>query len=51
MIAAAGAGHLDAVKLLLEAGARRDVPDDEGVTARLWAENRGYDEIAELLQE
>ena len=45
-----GADHREIVRILLAAGARRDIADHDGVTALEHAERRGYDEIAELLR-
>ena len=38
------------VRILLDAGADRSIADREGVTPLQHAEQRGYDEIADLLR-
>ncbi|GEB49953.1 ankyrin repeat domain-containing protein [Streptomyces cacaoi] len=45
-----GRDHQKIVALLLEAGARPDLADKDGVTALRHAEQRGYDALAELLR-
>jgi ankyrin repeat protein len=45
-----GSDHQEIVRILVRAGARRDIPDHDGVTALEHAERRGYDEIAALLR-
>ncbi|MFZ4271589.1 ankyrin repeat domain-containing protein [Streptomyces arboris] len=45
-----GRAHQEVVELLLAAGARRDLPDGDGVTALAHAERRGFAEIAALLR-
>jgi uncharacterized protein len=45
-----GADHQEIVRILLGAGARRDIADKDGVLPLQHAERRGYDEIAELLR-
>jgi hypothetical protein len=47
--AAAYMGHLDAVRALLKAGVVTDLADNDGETARQWAEDRGHTAIVELL--
>jgi TonB family protein len=42
-------GHVDLVRLLVAAGADVRLQDKLGLTAREWADRRGYSEIAELL--
>ncbi|MYX23682.1 hypothetical protein GTY77_27070, partial [Streptomyces sp. SID8380] len=43
-----GAAHEEIVRLLLAAGARPDLADGEGVTAREHAERRGFAGMAAL---
>ncbi|MFE2878248.1 ankyrin repeat domain-containing protein [Streptomyces roseus] len=45
-----GPAHQEIVRLLLAAGADRELADGDGVTALAHAERRGYAEIAELLR-
>lgn len=51
LIWAAFWGHRQIVSLLLEAGAKTELKDDHGFTARMWAEERGHADIAALLQQ
>ncbi|MBI3564984.1 MAG: caspase family protein [Elusimicrobia bacterium] len=51
LIGAAQNGHLSTVKLLLQAGATPYDVDDESKTARERAEERGYVDIARVLQQ
>ncbi|KAI8365134.1 hypothetical protein BD560DRAFT_402238 [Blakeslea trispora] len=44
-------GKLDAVKCLLEAGAKVDVQDNTGWTALMWATTNGHTSIVEVLLE
>ena len=46
---AAGQGHVDAVKLLLARGARPDLRDDRGLTAREIASQAGHIAVAAIL--
>ncbi|MBV9848330.1 MAG: ankyrin repeat domain-containing protein [Armatimonadetes bacterium] len=45
------AGSLDAVKLLLQAGADVDAKDNAGHTALNWAERQTHDAVAALLRQ
>lgn len=45
-----GAAHQEVVRILLDAGADRSIPDADGVTAREHAERLGHEEIARLLR-
>ncbi|MGW8780270.1 ankyrin repeat domain-containing protein [Streptomyces sp. NPDC055796] len=45
-----GPAHQEIVRLLLAAGADRELADGDGVSALAHAERRGYAEIAELLR-
>ncbi|MFJ6568437.1 ankyrin repeat domain-containing protein [Streptomyces sp. NPDC091292] len=45
-----GRAHQEVVELLLAAGAARELPDRDGVTALEHAERRGFAEIAALLR-
>lgn len=45
-----GPAHQDVVRILLDAGADRSIPDADGVTALDHAERRGFEEIARLLR-
>ena len=51
LIRAAYQGFVAAVRLLLEYGADANVTDDQGKTARIYAQDRGHREIANLLQQ
>ena len=51
LLHAAGNGHLEMARLLLEAGADKEQHDDEGPTALLLAAEKGHVEIARLLLE
>ena len=44
-------GHVEVVKLLLAAGAKKDKVDTTGSTALTWATGRGQHEIVQLLQQ
>jgi uncharacterized protein len=46
-----GADHQDVVRILLDAGVDPDIADRDGLTALQHAEQRGFDEIAELLRD
>ena len=46
---AAGQGQADAVRLLLERGAQRDLRDDRGLTAAEIARQTNHAEIAEAI--
>lgn len=43
-----GANHQEIVQILLDAGADPERPDGDGVTALQHAQQRGYEEIAEI---
>ena len=45
-----GADHQEIVRLLLDAGADRSIPDRDGVTALEHAQSRGHASLARLLQ-
>ncbi|MBE8712081.1 ankyrin repeat domain-containing protein [Sphingobacterium hungaricum] len=45
-----GKKHQEIVQILLDAGADKSIPDKEGVTALTHAKNRGFTEIAEILE-
>ena len=45
-----GPTHIEIVRLLLEAGANREIADGDGVTPLEHASRRGYGEIVELLR-
>ncbi len=47
---ACGEGHNEVVKLLLDRGARRDVSNPQGRTARDIAEERKHSAIVKLLE-
>jgi len=47
---AAGAGNIEIVRLLLEAGADVNEVDDSNQTALAWAQKRTQDEVAALLK-
>ena len=51
LILAAQSGHVEVVRLLLEAGADKDVADDDGATALMEAAYRGHVEVVRLLLE
>jgi len=51
LLAAAGCGHTECVKALLEAGASVDHADDQGWTALFAAVLQGHEDVAELLLE
>ena len=42
--------HVETVRALVEGGAGVNIPDGDGVTPLAHAEERGYDEIAEILR-
>jgi len=44
-----GPAHTEIVRMLLEAGADRDIADRDGVTPLEHASRGGYDDIAALL--
>lgn len=44
-----GANHQEIVQILLDAGADPELPDGDGVTPLQHAQQRGYEEIAEIL--
>lgn len=46
-----GARHQEIVRILLDAGADRDLADKDGVTALDHARTKGYDEMVSILQE
>ena len=46
---AAGQGQADAVRLLLERGAKRDLRDDRGLTAAEIARQTNHDDVAEAI--
>jgi ankyrin repeat protein len=46
---ATGNGHFEIVKLLLDAGADPDIPDERGRTPLMIASKKGYDQIIKLL--
>jgi ankyrin repeat protein len=46
-----GARHTEVVRLLVEAGADVNLADKEGVTPLAHAKNKGFSEIAEILEE
>ena len=46
-----GRAHQETVRLLVEGGADTSIPDRDGVTALDHARQRGFDEIAEILEE
>ncbi len=46
-----GPTHTEIVRLLVEAGARRDIADRDGVTALEHARRRGYTAMAAILEE
>ena len=50
LIRAAGRGHTDTVKALLEAAADLNVKDKEGKTALMYAKNKSHTEIVQLLK-
>ncbi len=49
LIAAASGGHIDAIKVLLNAGAVTDIQDEKGVTPLFKAAEQGYVRAVELL--
>ncbi len=51
LIVAASIDHIDAVKLLLENGADKNIKDAKGQSAEAWAAKRGYDRVVSLLQD
>jgi hypothetical protein len=51
LIVAASIENLDAVKLLIENGADRNIKDAKGQTAEAWAAKRGYDSVVSLLRD
>ena len=44
-----GANHQEIVQILLDAGADPELPDGDGVIPLQHAQQRGYEEIAEIL--
>ena len=50
LIRAAGRGHIDTVKALLEAGADLNAKDKEGKTALMYAKEKNHTEIVHLLK-
>ena len=50
LIIACVVGHYDCVKALLEGGADIDITEERGLTALDFAEDRGYDNIVNLLK-
>ena len=48
---AAYAGNSEVVKLLLEAGANKDVVNDDGDTALHWAAFEGHSNVVKLILE
>ncbi|CAE7614757.1 kidins220b [Symbiodinium sp. CCMP2592] len=48
---ASGNGHVDVVRLLLEAGAQKDALDCDGTTALIWAAHDGRDAVVQVLLE
>ncbi|MCM0083043.1 ankyrin repeat domain-containing protein [Geomonas sp. Red32] len=51
LVSAAAAGHTEVVKLLLEKGARPELPDSAGKTAIQRAQEAGHPSTAEVLKE
>ena len=51
LMMAAAAGHLDAVRLLVEAGADASLTDEEGATALSLARSYGHLDVAALLED
>jgi hypothetical protein len=50
LIIAAGLGHIDIVRTLLQAGADANMKDEKGLTALAWALVKGHTDIVELLK-
>ena len=46
-----GPEHIETVRLLVEAGADVDIPDEDGTTALAHARRRGFDEIERILRD
>ncbi|OLQ11117.1 Kinase D-interacting substrate of 220 kDa [Symbiodinium microadriaticum] len=51
LMQASGNGHVEIVRLLLEAGAQKDALDCDGTTALIWAAHDGRDSVVEVLLE
>jgi hypothetical protein len=51
LIWAAYKGHFAAVEVLLEAGANREASDSSGKTPLMYAREKGYEDVARLLEE
>lgn len=45
-----GKKHLEIIQILLDAGADKNIPDKDGITALTHARNRGFKEIAQILE-
>lgn len=45
-----GPAHIEIIKILLEAGADKDIPDKNGISALQHAKRQGFTEIVQLLQ-
>lgn len=48
--AAAGAGHLECVRVLLQSGADTSICDDKDRTAAQWAQDKGFDACVSLMR-
>ena len=51
LLIASNQGHLDVVRLLLEAGSDKNLADDHGATALIVASNQGHIDVVRLLLE